>query len=87
MNGYKGTNGTFDKYYKLRRKNVTIYHNKPESEDKLEEGALIYLETPENPDCELHDIRHYIEIAKNKKCFVVVKKNFFRKSHPSGGGG
>ena len=68
LNGYKGSSGAFEKYNKLKRNKIEFI----KEEEKLIENALIYLETPENPDCILHDLAHYIKVAKEKNCRLVV---------------
>lgn len=70
--GYHGIHGILN----ILTRNYGIKQVGLDELDKLSEGDLIHIETPENPTSKVHDLSHYVKEAKRLKCFVTCDATF-----------
>ncbi|GMG20949.1 unnamed protein product [Ambrosiozyma monospora] len=70
--GYHGVHGILD----LWTRNHGLVQLKLNEVDKLKEGDLIHIETPQNPYSTIHDLSYYVKIAREKKCKIMVDSTF-----------
>jgi len=74
--GYMGSHSTLEAYFSPldshwhERIHILSENIEPEK------GDLLWLETPKNPNCEIEDIAHYVQIAHNKEAVVLVDSTF-----------
>jgi len=71
--GYHGTKLSVDAYVSNRGKDSVKVSTKPEN---IEKGALVFIESPRNPDCQLIDIAYYATLAHKASAYCVVDSTF-----------